>query len=239
MIVDVSIVLNAHREGWIIQPTILSLKRARKMAEDQGLVVEIIAALDRSDDFTKNVVYENLRDCSTIELLDFGDLGLSRNYAVDCASGECVAFIDGDDLWSSNWLIDAFRAVQRSPRKCIFHPEVNVFFENDTKLFFHRSMKDDCFDKNFLIHSNYWTALSFSRRSTYELIRYRGVDLANGIAWEDWQWNIDTLNYGISHEIIPGTTHFIRIKAKESLMKSVSSKNCLPVVPVNFFNTDS
>ena len=53
---DVTIVVNAHREGLIARPSLLSVSRAKAHAMQQGLNVEAIVVLDRADSLTLGIV---------------------------------------------------------------------------------------------------------------------------------------------------------------------------------------
>ena len=74
-------------------------------------------------------------DASDLRARFNADQGKVRNHAVGLVSAGHVAFLDGDDLWSENWLVDAYRMCADDDR-VIGHPELNWFFENQQNLYF-------------------------------------------------------------------------------------------------------
>ena len=76
--IDVSIVLNMHREALFIEPTLRSLNECARVAAAAGIRVELVAVFDRSDDATRAVF--SASDLSAFETrkrieVDVGSLG--------------------------------------------------------------------------------------------------------------------------------------------------------------------
>lgn len=227
----ITVILTGHREGWMIYNTIVSMKQAKQNAENNGLSVEVIIILDKHDSLTDEFIKTNSSSDIQVEHISSGDVAVARNHAVSIANGEFIAILDGDDLWSNNWLSAAYNAASKTNDLIIWHPEVNVFFGEEHKLFFHRDSADKEFNSRHLIARNYWTALSFGRISIYKKFPYPFDDTANGFAFEDWQWNIETYRHGILHMVVPQTTHFIRSKKNESRAKIQVEQNYLIKLP--------
>jgi glycosyltransferase involved in cell wall biosynthesis len=230
--IDVSCVINAHREAHVIHPTIVSVKRAIDYARGCGLVVDLHVVLDRPDERTINVVQRNLEGEGEVHTVAFGDLANSRNHAVKQVSGKYVAFVDGDDLWSQNWIVSSFQVAEVSEGDAVFHPEYNIYFGNTWRhVFHHVDMASDDFEIEALLRSNYWTALSFARNELYKRFPYRENTIRHGFGYEDWTWNCETIKAGIVHRIVPGTAHYIRKgKSGESLLAQTNTMKAIPRV---------
>lgn len=103
-----SIILNLHREGEIVEKTIKNLRYviycARK-AQQNWDKVEVIAVLDNPDYATQNIVNANRDLFAKIELVHYGDPALSRNHGAEIANNNFILFADGDDYCSHNSLI--------------------------------------------------------------------------------------------------------------------------------------
>ena len=206
----ISVVITAHKEGLVAGPTIRSMLEAVKAAEDAGHTVKCYAFLDRASEMTRTMFTQ----VNAIELdvreVDFGDQGLVRNAAIECVSGDFVAFLDADDLWSHNWLPLAHSECESDPRNVIVHPELNIFFEGHESALLKPDMRDPNFSVAGLRMVNYYDALCFAHRSIYERFPYATRDIEHGFAYEDWQWVAETIAGGVLHYVAKGTVHFKR-----------------------------
>lgn len=227
---DIFCVVNAHREGHIVRATISSVKRAVAYAESCGLKCSVLVVLDRPDRITEEVVLRESEGFADVDRVEFGDLAHSRNHAVSQSDGTYTAFVDGDDLWGKNWLIECFMAAERASKPIVLHPEYNVFFDGDfCHVFNHVDMEDHDFEIESLYRMNYWTALSFARTSTYVDHPFRKNVILEGFGYEDWTWNFETIESGITHKVARGTVHFIRKgAAQDSLLAKTNTLNALP-----------
>lgn len=226
---DVTIVVNGHREASLIIPTLRCVALAAAYARANGISCGVCVLLDRPDEATIEAVEDVRQDDWQVLHAAVGDLGLARNEAVDrAAPSRYVAFMDGDDLCSRNWVSEAFRVSERARQPTVWHPAANYIFGPDpTYVFWHRGMSDPMFSLSYLVLENYYTALSYADRSIYESIPYTRNRLSEGWGYEDWSWNAETIAAGITHEVVPGTAHFVRRKPK-SLLKDTKSASALP-----------
>lgn len=227
--VNISVILNAHREGLIAVATIKSIERAVETAEKFGIHVEVICVLDRGDNLTRCVLSDSLQRNAKWQLLEveYGDLGRSRNAGVALCRGEWVGFIDADDLWGSEWLAVAYSAATYDGREIVWHPELCLYFGARSHLFLHIDMEDAAFHPAALAFTNLWTALCFVRKSTLLKCPYRQSDIANQIGYEDWDWHIRTVENGVLHKVVKNTCHAIRVKPF-SLVQQTNALGCLP-----------
>jgi glycosyltransferase involved in cell wall biosynthesis len=215
----ISVILTTHREGVLAGPTIRSLEAASAAAVAAGVPgVEVVAVLDRPDPDTVALVTTALPSARHLTL-DAGDPGLARNLGIAEARGTCVAMLDGDDLWSENWLLEAWRLVETRP-EAIGHSEMNLTFGAERNLWWHVDSEGPLFDPDYLDWANYWDAMSFGRREIYLRHPYRANDLALGVGHEDWSWNLDTLAGGHPHKPVPDTIHFKRRRMGSQIHKA-------------------
>ena len=78
-------------------------------------------------------------------------------------------------------------------------------------------MEEASFRAAGLAIENYWTALSFAAREIYLHHRYPSTDLELGFGFEDWAWNMETIDAGVLHKIVPGTGHVICFASKSQI----------------------
>ncbi len=221
-----SAVVNLHDEGDDAKPSLSSVSAAAADARAAGWRVEVIVVCDRADEATIRVA-----ESAEAEVLrvDVGDLGRARNAGVSHARGRWVAFLDGDDLWSPNWLAAAAaRAAQAEDEPesvpTVWHPAMSAYFGETTRVVHHPDSADPAFDRTrFRLH-NAWTALCFCPSWILGDVPYRPNHLSEGFGFEDWSWNTEILDRGWRHGIVPDTVHAIRRAGGESLIsKSVRS----------------
>lgn len=97
----VSIIMPSYNTGQFIKETISSV-----LAQDY-LKWELIIVDDNSSDDSVAVIKSLLKEDARIQLIQNDtNLGaaVSRNLAIEKAQGRFIAFLDSDDLWSSNKL---------------------------------------------------------------------------------------------------------------------------------------
>lgn len=227
---DATIVVNGHREGAFIIPTLQSTFRAFEHTQKEGFSCEILIFLDNPDDITLSICrgfVEN--NAGRIVTVDVRDLGLARNAAVRAARGEYVAFMDGDDMMTKNWISQGIRTGKVYGPDVAMHPAMNYIFGNgDTYIYLHCDMDSPEFSLAALIGENYWTAISMARRDLYLKFPYDKNALKEGLAYEDWSWNSLTIANGVRHKIVHDTAHFIRRKESGSLLQQTAASESLP-----------
>jgi len=224
---DISAILTAHREGPLAGISFRSLLAAVHRAEATGISTEILVVLDRPDEATQMVFADAEAEGWAITTTDLADQGMVRNHAVEQCRGRYLAFLDGDDLWSENWLVAGFQMCESDPGRVIAHPEVNWFFGVNNNLFFHVDQTEPQFDPHFLRVGNYWDALCVAPREAYSEHPFAERAVADGFAYEDWHWNLETLDAAVVHRVVPDTLHFQRRRAGSQTMLASGSK-CMP-----------
>jgi glycosyltransferase involved in cell wall biosynthesis len=221
-VTTITAVLNVHREGILAHASVLSIARARQVAEAAGIAVEVIAVADCSDRAT----LDTLAEANGVRVLETNvdDLGLARNAGVAAATGKYIAFLDGDDLWGPNWLLAAYEAALNASA-VIWHPEASLFFGPTQKPYWliHPEMETIEGDWVSLGIRNQWTSLSFAQREIYLQTPYRGTDLATGFGYEDWSWNSEVVAKGCIHKTVQGTTHLVRVQDTSLLRRTIAT----------------
>ena len=120
---NVSIIINAHQEGSLLVSALKSVKLNIQQCKTKENI-EIVIIADNPDKDTRQIL--NLIDKSIkVHEVRYCDLSSSRNFGIKNTVGEYIAFLDGDDIWSHNWLESAISFASKS---VILHPEYNFFF---------------------------------------------------------------------------------------------------------------
>ncbi len=233
----ISVIVNLHNEGLMAYPCLQSvINSCSKFYQVTSKSSEIILILDHPNELTLEITNNKVFKSFKRYIIDEKDLSSSRNFGVSKASGRYVAFIDGDDLWGDDWLWRSYQTYETFNQPVVLHPEMNYIFDQDYHIFWHTDMDDETFDLDYLGIANYWTALSFSEKVIYERIPFIKNNIREGFGFEDWNWNCRTIESGIIHKIVRNTCHFIRRKAKGSMLSETHVNSCL-LTPVTLFKS--
>jgi len=234
--VDVSIITNCHQEGRLSRATMLSVRACIDAARQAGIKVEWLVVRDCPNEATVQCTEQYCLPEAQIIDVNFKDLSLARNAGAKAASGRNIAFIDADDLWSRNWIVEAYRFMEMLPNeKIILHPEWALFFEAQEFLWRVYDCSDQDFDARTLLAYNSWCMSCFGKREVYVEHPYHPNDLKRGFGYEDWHWNCETTAAGIKHKIVPDTLYCVRVKSwQESLVAKTNEQKSI-IFPSKFF----
>lgn len=235
---DISVVIPPHHIGRLAHHTMRSLFRAIEYASLRGITTEIVIVMDRPDEKTKKYIsrYENSE--LTLETVDFGDLGLTRNFGVKLSAGKYITFLDDDNLYCKNWIYKAVRYLEESNSHIIVHPEYHVAFDAENGIWIQISSNDsNKFNVANLIEYNYWDAICATKREILLKYSYQPTTASKGFGYEDWHFNCETLAAGIEHIVVPGTVHFMRKKRSGSLNQNSLEENRV-IRPTKLFEPD-
>lgn len=234
-IIDISVVLNIHREALWLRPTLLSLEACASQARNAGLKIELVAVFDRSDEATKHVFIETdltaFEQIKTIDV-DVGSLGLARNAGITQAEGEFIWTADADDLVSANALTACHRIACSHPyEKIVVFVDFLVAF-GDT---FHvtRYFASDLLTAADFVFQHSYISRIFLHRSVFKELSYLDLRLSKGFAYEDWHFNCCLFERGFSFKIAPDTIIFYRQRTG-SLLKQANrtSAQIIPHTPL-------
>jgi glycosyltransferase involved in cell wall biosynthesis len=206
---DISAVLIAHGEGTMVGVSFRSLLAAVRLANEARLDVEMLVVLDEPDEATREMLAEV--DTHGARLLDvsYGDQAPVRNHSVRESRGRFIAFLDGDDLWTENWLVAA-HSLCAADARTIAHPYADWVFGEHHSLWLPPDQSDPQFEPATLRVTNAWDALCLAPREAFLDHPFQGRALAEGYAFEDWLWNLQTIESGYVHRVVPDTIHFKR-----------------------------
>ena len=242
-----SIVLNLHREETLALRAVQSLRDLIAATRAAGLSVEVTAVLDAAGPITRRVIKDHRTLFDDVIEVQVRDLGLARNAGIKASSGEYIALLDGDDLWGSDWIVRGLECARERGDAAIWHPQYVYFFDQEdhrfhvpssspsrsTASFFMEQISSDDpdFDPRALFINNVWTSNCIAHRNIFLERPFRSVDREQGLGFEDWTWNIETLVAGIAHRIVPNVIHMVRMKRQGSLGGDSLQGALLPRLP--------
>ena len=228
--VDVSLILNLHKESIYLTPTLNSLTKAIKFAQESNIQIELIAVLDNSDSITrsnlKSFDFSYLDNFQYIDV-NFGSLGLSRNIGIEHASGKYIFTADGDDLISSNAIKVLFDLAELSPsnsNRAYFMEYLVAFGEKYYVAKFENSSGASIEE---FISQNMYTSRIFAPRNLLQLFKYKKVEINSGYGFEDWDLNNRLYCAGVDLLVAKDTVLFYRTRSDGLLSQYGNAKSVL------------
>lgn len=235
----ISAVVTFHRERQMAVATLHAIERMRVYAEARGLRVELVMTLDGGDPETEAAIttHPALREGDALHHVALSDLSLCRNYAIARARGEFIAILDGDDLFSGNWLAAAVACIRAQGPSSIAHPRLMIAFGTWNAYWEQLDQDDPHFLPETLVSLNHWNACSVARREVFARCPYIVARVGeSGFGFEDWHWNCETIAAGCVHHAVEHTFRLERRKAEGSLNLAHQSHAAI-VRPSAFFDT--
>ena len=189
--IDVSVILNLHREAPYLRAVLTSLETCAQVANATGLQCELIVVFDRPDALTRQVFEEKqiigfLQQ--TVIDVDLGSLGLSRNAGMAVAQGEFLWTADGDDLVSKNAIVELHKvATTHKVKDCVVFVNYLVAFGEE----YHVAKY---YDSSYLTVADFaykhpYVSRIFLRRTVFDQYKYLDLHITSGYAYEDWDFN--------------------------------------------------
>ena len=213
---DLCVVVTAHSEGKLLRPTLRSIDKAASIAVSNGYKINVVLVLDNADEETELEANRWDQIPAGVKLKKIktknGDAGSSRNSGILKANSKFVAFCDGDDLISENYLLKGIKHLEQTSYPVIVHPNFVVSFGARKNLWPIRSFSSQEISYKDLINANLWPSSSISKKETYLSLPYKKLIPKEGFGPEDWLWNIETTAAGYRHEAIANTIFFYRTR---------------------------
>jgi glycosyltransferase involved in cell wall biosynthesis len=210
---DLTLVVTAHNETAVCGPTMRSADLAVDAARASGLTVQTVVGLDRATDATTSYFRHPRFDHWERWEYDEGDLGRVRNAIVPRSDGRLIAFLDADDLFSENWLVEAARtldAAAERDERAIAHPELNMVFDGDRAVLVNIPDDSPLFTPHYLYVRHCYDSLLMAPREAHLELPYVSRDVPNGLSFQDFQFTIESLDAGWRHLVVPDTVIFKR-----------------------------
>lgn len=222
--IDISILLTFHNEGIAAHKTFLALKRMLHRLDDNGISHEIIAHIDNGDDETIRYINSIKKDLKLrIFENSFGNPSASRNFIINEARGKYVCLMDGDDLFSEDWLLDSFNIQEEAIEEIILHPEFNITFglNEQSRLWRMKDSFDEVEDTLILLGRNRWCSGTFLPLKVAKKVLYK--EAVGCYGYEDWWYNCETRAKGIKHNITPNSIEFYRVREESIYHQHVNA----------------
>jgi glycosyltransferase involved in cell wall biosynthesis len=220
--IDVSVVLNMHREAPFLRPTLISLDACAIAAQKQGLSVELVAVFDCADQATRETFHSTpIQGFCAVKVVEInvGSLGLARNAGIEKAAGEFIWTSDGDDLVSSNAIVELVKIARIHP-----HPNVAVFLDY-LAAFGEQYHVVRYVDSEWLTAADFafqhpYVSRIFIRRSAFDSLHYLDLKVTTGFAYEDWDLNCRIFAAGFEFKVAPDTILFYRQRGNSLLRQA-------------------
>ena len=234
MSTDLSVVVTAHDETAVSGPTMHSADRAVAAAREAGYSVQPVIALDAATEATTTYFGQACFDHWERRVYDERDLGRVRNTVVKELDCRYVAFLDADDLFSENWLVEgvtALVAAAERGERAIAHPELNVVFDGTRSLLVNIPQDSPLFTPHYLYARHYYDSLCLVPREAHLEFPYVSRDVPNGLSYQDFHFTIETLDAGWRHLVVRDTIIFKRRRDVSLVTESTQRKSVVRSLP--------
>lgn len=234
---QLSIIVTVHAEGILMHKTLASINRAVELLIEHDIAYELIIHSDNPTTATTDYLVAHANDLQGVQIFTnhFGDLGSSRNFAIQQAKGKYVTFIDADDLMSQRWLYEAYAFLQNHELgQYVAHTEKTVEFGGANSVVIKHGEINQATDTLLSVYANRWNSIIMAPRELLLVEPYTAN--SPGFGYEDWHLNCRLIARGIHNVLIPETVIFVRRKLNNSeWARQISSRSVLRANPLLSF----
>lgn len=233
---DVTINITAHAEGYYLYRTLRSVALMRSLAQAEGVRCLIQINLDNPNQITKDIANQFTEDNEHCRVYDnsFGDLSASRNFLIQNTDSKYTLFVDGDDLFTENFISVAYRSAEKYGMPCVVSAEDIVKFDTsiDPLVFRVESTVDNPGIKSALFEMNLFISQNLVTTEIYKKCLYEPNK--GNYGYEDWHWNTKVIHAGYEFLVAKETIFFYRQKPadKSLLKKNVNSNTVIRPTPL-------
>lgn len=214
----------------IIKRAVTSVQKSIQMAnlnfENIDIGIIIIINKKRSDieiSVNKNYVRQ---------IINFNELPIARlrNQAVLKSNAKYISFLDADDITHPTFLHQFIRNIDNVEKKNslrVYHPEIVIYFKkNDVcKIIYQVGMGKYSLRKFRILNENLWISHMIVGR--HVMLKYNFTE-EHPIFWEDWAWNIKSIQNKIEHIVLPRTMCLVEKRDKSLSTRNVSMNLRIP-----------
>jgi glycosyltransferase involved in cell wall biosynthesis len=178
----ISVVIPAYNAERTILETVKSVQ------EQTFQDFELIIINDGSNDRTLNLL--DIVEDSRLKVFSYknGGLSVARNRGISRATGDYIAFLDADDLWTPDKLELQLQALQQNPKAGLayswtyFMDEQKQTVHLDRPLYFEGNVHADLLVWNFLAHGSN----PLIRKEVIDSVGNFNPDVSGAADWDYW-----------------------------------------------------
>jgi len=209
--IDLSIVVFACDHVPTLNGCVHAAQRARRLAEEAGFSIQSLMVLHENRGRTAEWCRTMLDSSWEVSVGPQADKGARRNAAFDVARGTYVAFAEGTDLWSGNWLLAALRGVIAEGG--IWHPEMLLTYSGDhftTEGAGVRLLTEKDGELESLLSGDALPTGFLCERELVRHLPFPHEDRLRGHGQIDRWWHCNAALAGLRHRVMPATFHYRR-----------------------------
>lgn len=201
----------------------------------QHLSVDLLFVMDSSPAHTLAWVHHYRSTAfSDIQVfqVDFGSLGLARDFGLRKSRGNYILFADEDDLISYNSIAAFYELASLVGHRTIVVPRYLVGFGTTQLLAQYRG--SDEISLLSIIKQHPYISRIFLHHSAREELSYSDVRLSEGYAYEDWHFNATAIAHGYAFASAADTILYYRHR-RSSLLANMDSRSVRQIPPNKLF----
>ena len=231
---DITVAITCHAEGILLHKTLLAVAQSIEHALETkpSLSFQVFVHADNATPQTTDYLKRLSIHFPSYDIVNntFGDPGKARNECLRIAKGKYVSFIDGDDLMSQNWLLEAYTALESEQYgDFVAHSDMTVEFGALTAVVQKYGALTKPEDTLLSVWSGRWNSILMGPTTRFQQLSY--PTNSAGYGFEDWLFSCDLIHEGVTNITIPKTAMFVRRKEEDSVWDT--HRRDMAVLPAN------